>query len=131
MKLTQQLKEKIDKSTDREINPYIKRLIEKENILKSQIQRFHDNYDFETVIEKVHKKYSSDEYRDKWFNIGIEPPQPLYDFLFEYVRIYGRDATSEEFELYGNDFTGALKIYKGWVFNLMIGQGSCLIVSKI
>lgn len=104
----------------------------RKQIEKTQLERFHekfkDNFDF--IVEKVLEKYESDEYRNKWFNLGFEPPEPLINFLYEYSNEYGRTCNEEEWEKYGNEFTADLNYIHGWYFNLMIGQGSVIKVTK-
>jgi len=43
----------------------------------------------------------------------------------------GKKANKREMKTYGNMFTDVVYIYRGWVFNLMHGQGTVVQVSKI
>ena len=104
------------------------------NILVSQLERFHAKFgnitEFDNILTRIMNKYNSDFYRDKWYGIGIEPPENLYWFLFEYAKKYGRKCTDGEWEKYSNIFTSELYFVHGYFFNRMDGQGSIIKISK-
>lgn len=109
--------------------------IRKENEIKDkQLERFHSKInskeDFEYFVEKIITKYDSDKYRDFWWKCHCEPPTPLYFFLFEYAKKYGREANRNEYQKHANTFTAGLYTIHGYYFNLMNGQGSVIVVSK-
>lgn len=81
---------------------------------------------FSEFVEKVIKKYESDEYIDRWYSRGIEPPNDLYWFLFYYAEQYGRECDINEWKQYGNIFTGQLYYYNNYYFQIMHGQGSTI-----
>ena len=69
------------------------RILAIEEIESKQRKRFHDrnlsDEEFSVLVEKVRTKYFSDEYRDRWYEKGIEPQEYLLFFLFEYAEEYG------------------------------------------
>ena len=109
---------------------YFKKLKQKDDKLEEQIDRFKDKYNFKEFIEKVLVKYNSKEYRERWYSRGIEPREELLWFLFNFTKKYGRVCMKDEWEKYGNTFTGELYYYEGYYFNLMHGQGSVVNVHK-
>lgn len=62
--------------------------------------------------------------------MGIEPPEGLFHYLFEYVKVYGRECTKNEWDGYGNAFSGDLLYLNGYYFNLMHGQGTVINITK-
>jgi hypothetical protein len=119
-----------NKETNDSILSYFTKINNQKIILNNQLERFHNKYIFENFIKKVILKYDSEEYYNRWIKRGIEPPEHLYWFLFEYVQIYGRECNEDEWKKYGNSFTAGLFEYQGYYFNLMIGQGSAIKVMK-
>ena len=112
---------------------YFEKLAERDKIYDSQLKRFHEylkNNSFEEIVNKITTKYESDAYKDRHFNRGYEPPEDLYQFLYDYVMEYGREATSEEYEKYGNMFSVDIYYIDGYYFNMMIGQGSAIDIIK-
>lgn len=103
-----------------------------ENILASQIERFHKNYSsrFSELVDKVEKKYSSEEYRNRWYKRGIEPHEELLWFFYSYAQKYGREATRLEWTEYSNTFTSELYYCLGYFFNVMNGQGTVIHIIK-
>ena len=104
----------------------------KENIIDSQIERFHKNYSsrFSELIDKVDKKYNSKEYRNRWYKRGIEPHEELNWFFYLYAQKYGREATRLEWTKYSNTFTSELYYCLGYFFNVMNGQGTVIHIIK-
>lgn len=100
------------------------------NIKTKQLERFKERGNFNEFIEKVISKYNSDEYRDHWYNRGIEPPETLYWFLFDFAEKYGRECNDEEWEQYSNLFTSSLFYINGYYFNKINGQGSAITIVK-
>ena len=113
------------------IADFANKLDREEEIVTRQLERFKDRLgNFEQFTEKVIEKYSSDKYRDSWYSRGIEPPEDLFWFLFQYAEKYGRECNEEEWNQYGNMFTSALFFCNGYYFNRMDGQGSVIKVMK-
>lgn len=99
-------------------------------IRNKQLERFNRIGNFNEFVEKVIVKYNSNKYRNFWYNKGIEPPEKLYWFLFDYAEKYGRTCTEDEYSKYGNVFTGEMFYYRGYYFNKMHGQGSVVQIIK-
>lgn len=101
-------------------------------MLSSQLERFKTKFGnrLAEFIEKVEQKYNSNKYRDSWYKRGIEPPEDLYFFLFDYAVKYGREASGKEWEKYANTFTSELYHIDGFFFNKMNGQGTVVKIEK-
>jgi hypothetical protein len=112
------------------ITDYAEKINKKEEIIIKQLERFNRLGNFEQFTEKVIAKYNSDKYRDSWYGRGIEPPEDLFWFLFNYAEKYGRECNEEEWEQYGNVFSSALFFCNGYYFNKMDGQGTVIKVIK-
>jgi len=112
------------------ITDYAEKINKKEEIITKQLERFNRLGNFEQFTEKVIAKYNSDKYRDSWYGRGIEPPEDLFWFLFNYAEKYGRECNEEEWEQYGNVFSSALFFCNGYYFNKMDGQGTVIKVIK-
>lgn len=114
------------------VEEYFERQRKIEEIAKSQYKRFHEKFSsrFFEIVEKIQAKYNTEAYVEKWYSRGIEPPEHLYWFLFEYAKQYGREATIAEHIQYGNDFTAEMFFVHGYLFNLMNGQGSVIKIHK-
>lgn len=109
------------------IDRHCKEIINREAIRSSQLERFHKgitNERFDNIIEKLLAKYSSNAYKDRWYKRGIEPPESLLYFLYDYAEKYGRESTKEEDRRHANTFTSGLYMLGGWWFMLCVGQGS-------
>ena len=65
-------------------------ILNKKLRLESWVNRFHNKYGeekaFRDIVERIKKKYDSDEYHKKEYKIGYEPRKPLYDLIFEEFR---------------------------------------------
>lgn len=113
---------------------YFDKIEKKEKMLENQLNRFHSKYSdsssFVNFIDKVISKYESDSYKDRWYNRGIEPPNNLYWFLYEYCNKFGRKCTFSEYKKHSNCFTSYLGNIKGYYIRRMDGQGSVIDVIK-
>lgn len=98
----------------------------------SQLERFKSKFGhrLSELVDKIKEKYDSDKYVKSWYKRGIEPPEPLCFFLFDYAEKYGRQATQEEYDKYGNMFTAELYFIDGFFFNKMNGQGTIIRIEK-
>lgn len=99
-------------------------------IKERHLQRFHEKNIFGEFVEKVLTKYATNKYKDRWYSRGIEPPETLTWFLFNYAEKYGRKCTIKEWKQYGNQFSSALFFYGDYYFNRMDGQGSFIKIIK-
>lgn len=109
------------------------KLIDEERLKTFQLERVHRLFgsNLDSIIEKIFTKYESDEYINSEYKKGYEPRRDLYYLLYDYAEIWGREATENEWEKYGNTFSADVRILGNWVFNLMIGQGSFIKVTKL
>ena len=87
--------------------------------------------DFAQFVEAVLNRYRSDKYRNYWYDRGIEPPEPLASILYRHAEHYGRECTVAEYKQYGGAFTNSIYIYDGYLFELVVGQGSFVHIEKI
>lgn len=115
---------------EKNISEFVDQLSKKDEILNKQYVRFDRLCDFAQFTDKVIEKYNSTEYRNRWFNRNIEPPEDLYWFLYFYVVKYGRKCNNDEWEKYSNMFSTNLIFYKGYYFNRIDGQGSLIKIIK-
>jgi hypothetical protein len=113
------------------IADYAEKINKVEKVKNKQLERFNRIGNFEVFIEKVIAKYRSDTYRKRWYKRGIEPPEDLFWFLFNYAEKCGRECNAEEWKQFGNMFSSALFFYNGYYFNKMDGQGSVIQIIKI
>lgn len=99
---------------------------------KYHLKRFHQKFGdrFGEIVDRLVAKYESNEYVDKCYSKGYEPDTPMLWFIFEYVCKKGRKCTKKEWKKHANMFTGALRYYNGYFFNVMHGQGSVIHVIK-
>lgn len=95
-----------------------------------QLEKLHSRGNINNFIEKVITKYNSKEYKKRWYGRGIESEEYLYFFLLKYAKKFGRHCTNVEYDKYGNEFTSDLYYCDGYFFNLMDGQGSCVLITK-
>lgn len=116
-------------------NNWLKKNQISEMVENDQLERFNakfgDSASFDEIVTKIVNKYNSDKYRDKWYGIGIEPPEELYFFLFKYAQKYGRECTDSEWKEHANMFTSQMYFVFNYYFNRMDGQGCCIKISKI
>lgn len=103
-----------------------------DEIQERHLIKFYEKYDSQFVkfVERYIKKYDSDEYIDRCYNKGYEPSTPMFHFFYDYASKYGREASNNEYEKYGNDFTGSLVYIHGYFFNMMHGQGTVILITK-
>ncbi len=96
------------------------------------IQYIHDNYRdrLDEVIQKLLDKYDSSEYISREHNLGYEPRETLLWVMSTYANKYGTEFTEEEFNKYCGMFTGSMYYLDNWVFEIIHGQGSALLVYK-
>ncbi len=128
----QQAIEAMSEENEKSWDEYVDKIIHQDKILQTQLERFHIKYsnNFSEIVEKIKEKYQSDKYRSHWYNQGIEPPEPLYDFLFDYATIYGRECHEEEWKRLGGIFTTQIYFVNDYYFCLQQGQGAYISIHK-
>jgi hypothetical protein len=84
--------------------------------------------DLDGCIEKLMDKYYSDEYRDREYDMSIEPRESLLWLALEYAHEYCKPCDDEK---YLNDFTGGAYYIGSYVIQVMYGQGSVLRIDKV
>lgn len=135
MNMLEELKQKFeDPSFRKRLDEAALKYANEENIITSQLERFHkrilDGLSFEETIEKIQKKYSSNEYYNRWMNIGILPPKDLLFFLYRYARVFGRDCTENEYEILEEYFSSTIYFIHDYYFQRIDGQGSFIRIIK-
>ena len=120
------------KKVKKEAKEYFENLKRIAKIKNNQLVRFHEKHSFEfnRIVELILTKYNSKEYINNWYSRGIEPPNSLLFFLFDYAKKYGRDCSDEEYEEYSNIFSVGLFYVHGWYFTMMNGQGTVIKAMK-
>lgn len=116
------------------LDDFCEYFINKQTIISKQHERFDKKFgtyeSFDKIVQKILRKYVSDEYKDRWHKRNIEPPEPLCHFLFEYSRDYGRECSTGEWFKFSNEFTHEMYYIFGYYFLLIIGQGSYIRIIK-
>lgn len=92
-------------------------------------ERIKDNID--ESIEHLLKWYDSDRYRDREYKMCYEPRERLLWVLLDVAEKYGRPATEDEWEVYGNMFTNGIYIFGSYAIQIMVGQGSAIRIDKM
>lgn len=115
----------------RKTEEYFQKLANQDAILDSQLERFrkrvlNDEGYFKLVVDKIKKKYFSDEYYERWSSRGIVAPEKLNWFLFRYAEKYGRECTDSEYNEYAGAFTTVMYYVHGYIFRRSDGQGSII-----
>lgn len=112
---------------------YIEKIKEKEEIKKRFKDRWierlkkHIEPDIDLVIEKLLKKYDSDEYVNREYKLGYEPRNQLLWLVYDYAEKYCKECEDEK---YLNDFTASAYYIGNYVIQMMIGQGSVVTITK-
>ena len=91
--------------------------------------RIKDNVD--ESIEIILKWYESDRYKDREYNMGIQPREQLLWVLLDVATVYGSDPSEEELETFENTFTGEIAKIGSYVIQSLYGQGSAIRIDKI
>ena len=135
MSLLDKLKEYLDTDDGKKaFNDFFNAEYIKEKRLQKQCERFREyiekNDNFEEILNKISTKYNSSEYRERWFKRGIEPPEYLYYFLYQYADNFGREATEEEYEKYNSGFMEIILFLDGYYFQKVYGQGTIINIFK-
>lgn len=80
-------------------------------------------------IQKVIDKYKSKKYKDRWFFRSTFPPQPLFDYIYDYAYKYGKcwNAIPEEA---GPGFDKKF-VFDNWKVLLYTGQGYMIFIDKV
>lgn len=112
---------------------YFGRLENIDKMNADQVKRFWNKYQdrFDELVTKVITKYESKEYKDNWYGRGIFPPEPLYFFLYDVAKKYGKEFTIEQYHAMENAmFTDQVFILNDLCFELICGQGSAIKIYK-
>jgi hypothetical protein len=102
---------------------FFNKLKNKQEIEKKQYQSFNNHLNNSTnsvnfYIQKVINYYKTTKYQNRWLSRGIEPPEDLKFFLYEYARKYGQLNHNGTYQL--GDYS----------IELIIGQGSYVVIRK-
>lgn len=99
---------------------YVKELEEKRERKISRICRL-SSKDRDLIIQKIKRKYESDEYKSRYLSRGKEPREYLYSVLLEYGRWHGEiNTTAEEYEVFPCE---SFIIDGKWIITCVYGQG--------
>ena len=112
------------------MDKYLEKLHRKQEHLKRWVEKFKARYEnnLDEVIEKLMKKYESDEYVNREYRLGYQPREQLLWLVWEYARLNCKECDEEK---YYNDFTGGAYYIGSYVIQIMHGQGSVLVIDKI
>ena len=84
--------------------------------------------DINFYLEKLIKKYDSDEYVRREYALGYEPRESLLWIALGYAKKYCKECEDEK---YLNTFTGEAYYIGSYVIQVMHGQGSVIKIEKI
>lgn len=114
----------------RSVDEYLLAEQKREEIVTSQIERFREKCEhrLDEVIERIRKKYESDEYVRKEYKLGFEPREDLYWLILYYAKKYCTECKEEK---YLNCFTGEAYYVGSYVIQVMHGQGCVIKLEKI
>lgn len=125
--MEQYLKELLDFYETEDGKRYIekqnKKMLFTHNLVQSWIDKLHDLSvcERDVFINKVIKKYTSDEYIERWYKRSIEPECYLYSLIYEYGKKYGSRLPDEK----DNPFPHtSYLIDDKYIVRIMIGQGT-------
>jgi hypothetical protein len=129
-----QLKEYYDSDIGKQsVEKYILELENEEKHIKRWVDRMwnHIQFNIDNSIEKLLIWYESDTYRNREYNMGYEPRESLLWVLMGVADKYGVKATQDEYNIYGNMFTGEIYRLGSYIIQVMHGQGSVIRIDKI
>lgn len=112
---------------------YFARFENRDKMEANQVKRFWKKYNtcFDELVNKVITKYESKEYKDNWYGRGIFPPEPLYFFLYDVAKKYGKEFTLKQYRAMENTmFTDAVYVLNDWCFEHISGQGCAVKIYK-
>lgn len=112
------------------MDDYVQKLIEEDRRRDRNVERFKARCenDLDGALEKLMDKYYSEKYVQKEHKCGYEPREKLLWLAYEYATKYCEPCEDEK---YFNSFTADAYYIGSYVIQLMIGQGSALILTKI
>lgn len=107
---------------------HIEDLIQQEKQLQVDIENLYNKIcsyeDFEDFMFWLSEKYSQKSKEASESGTYIDSIDEQW-ILVEVAEKYGRELTSEEFNKINNPFLSVAYYFKGYVFGIMYGQGSC------
>lgn len=111
------------------IKEYFQNIKDQEIRKERYLDKIHSLYGGNTdiLLEKLMGKYYTDEYANREHKLGYEPREPLLWLMFEYAIKYGKQCNDKR---YYKMFTGAVYYLGSYVLELMVGQGSSLLINK-
>lgn len=130
--LMNRLKKVLDEQKSNHVDNWVKKYFWKYEVDKNWAKKF-NTLSIErrsNIIEKIIEKYNSDKYNDKEYKHGRMPTHDLYNILFEYGKLYGKDVVNEYIKDYEPFIAGAYRIDDIWDVILLMGQGSLIQVFK-
>ena len=114
----------------RSFEEFAKELARSDEYCNRQVERFkkHAEYRLDEVLEKIIKKYDSDEYVCREYQLGYEPRETLLWVAFNYAEKYGQPCEDPQ---YLNAFTEKMYTIGSYVIQVMHGQGSVIKINKL
>ena len=79
-------------------------------------------------IEKVIRKYNSDEYYNRYIKRGLMPEEMLYSFIYGYAKEYGKEWNFTYDE--AGPGADSKYVFDDWTVLVYVGQGCKIIVRK-
>lgn len=116
---------------ERSMEEFKEKMVKEDEQNERNYQRFCrlvESNGLEPMINKMQTHYNSDKYRDREYNMGYEPREPLYDYLLHYFEENG-DPVDELG--YDNIFTASEYQLDKWRVGISIGQGSFIYIRDV
>jgi hypothetical protein len=103
------------------------------NQAKRLLKRFKDDpIGFDVFVKAVKAKYDSEAYNDRSKKLGhYDAPEPLIYLIFDAAQINNVHVPEEDMYKFGGMFTQSAYILHGYVCELIVGQGSFVLVQTV
>ena len=126
----QWLKEHLETEEGKEsIRKFVQKMGADQKVRNRWIEKFRVRCesDLNGALEKLTKKYYSEEYRNREYKMNVEPREPLLWLMWDYAQLYCKQCKDKR---YYNMFTADAYYIGSYVISIMHGQGSVLAINK-
>jgi len=126
----QWLKEHLETEEGKEsIRKFVQKMGADQKVRNRWIEKFRVRCesDLDGALEKLTKKYYSEEYRNREHKMNVEPREPLLWLMWDYAQLYCKQCKDKR---YYNMFTADAYYIGSYVISIMHGQGSVLAINK-
>jgi len=131
------IKELEDPEKLAEAKAFFKKAHDKRDMEGNQAQRLLDRFKddpigFDAFVKAVKAKYDSEAYKDRSTKMGhYDAPELLIYLIFDAAQINDVHVPEEDMWKFGGMFTQSAYILHGYVCELVVGQGSFVLVQTV